>query len=79
MPVRPCDSCLLQPGTDRSRVRRLICRFRDRPLACLSAAALVFGPITAKKGSPIYRLRRLNTPSERRPPKVSVFDAIDTR
>ncbi len=50
----------------------------SEPTACLAAAALAFGPIVAKGGSPICRLRRLDVPSEERPPDVSAFGAIKT-
>lgn len=51
---------------------------RNRPPVYLAVAALVFGPIVAKGGSPICRLRRLDVLSEERPPDVSVFGVINT-
>ncbi|KAK4113099.1 hypothetical protein N656DRAFT_642396 [Canariomyces notabilis] len=78
-PVRPSpDPAACGPEIDRSRVRRPTRRLRYQQPACLAAAALAFGPIVAKGGSPICRRRRLNAPSEKRPPGVSAFDAIDT-
>jgi len=43
------DPAACGPEIDRSRVRRSICRFRNRPPACLAAAALAFGPIVARE------------------------------
>ena len=72
------DPAACGPEIDRSRARRSFRRFRNRPPACLAAAALAVGPIVAKGSSPICRRRRLDAPSEKRPPSVSAFDAINT-
>ncbi|KAK4227048.1 hypothetical protein QBC38DRAFT_208187 [Podospora fimiseda] len=68
--------CILDPAgcgpeVDRRWFKRPIRRFRHRPPACLAAAALAFGPIVAKAGSLIRRLRRLDACTKQ-------FDAIDT-